>query len=147
MSNPTITLRFADGTQAAVRAPALTVAYAVLENDDRKLVIGVVKKLPTESDGWASLERAERDYPTVHWVTLPSIDTGCPTIGAAKGYDTVTLVLDKNGDVEVISTDESPWGQLVETYGMGVVGDPVQTPGVERLPVVAMTVPKGSEAA
>jgi hypothetical protein len=135
MGNATILLRFKDGTCVGLRSPAFAVAYAVLDNTPRRLVVGIVKKLVSEPDGWDALARAQKEYSTIEWEMLPAIDTGAPTSGAAKGYDLVTLTLNAAGDVDISGTDESPWNGMEEAYKAAASGDAVHTLGLDKLPV------------
>jgi hypothetical protein len=133
MGNCTALIRLKDGTVISLKLPYYSVAWTIIEADGKKIVVGVIKKLANEESGWASLRRGRDATKIKDWETTSAIDDGAPGLGAARGYDRVTVTLNKDGDAEAVGSDESPWHGMEDAYKGGHSMEGVDTLGLDKL--------------
>jgi len=133
MGNCTALIRLKDGTVISLKLPTYSVAWTILEADGKKIVVGIIKKLANEASGWVSLNRGKAANKTLTWEALPTVDDGAPGLGASKGYDRVTITMNKDGDAEVVGSEDSPWTGMEDAYKGGHSMEGVDTLGLDKL--------------
>jgi hypothetical protein len=84
--NPKIQLKFKDGASSTMYVPRFTVAYAIMDDDPKRIHILTVQKTPKDETGWDALARGKAKFPNLEFTTTSGIECGCVPTGSAHGY-------------------------------------------------------------